>query len=103
MTVKDRIPLLLIGEALDQLANARIYTKLDVKDLYHNLRIAKGEEWKIAFRTKYSLYKYLVMPFGLTNAPASFQWRMNEVLSNYLDIFCITYLDDILIYLDNLE
>jgi hypothetical protein len=93
----------LIGEALDRLANAKIYTKLDVKDAYHNLRIAEGDEWKTAFRTKYGLYEYLVIPFGLTNAPASFQRWMNEILSDYLDVFCIAYLDDILIYSDNLE
>jgi hypothetical protein len=51
---------------------------------------------------KYGLYEYLIMPFGLTNAPTSFQHCMNEVLSDYLDIFCIAYLDDILIYSDNL-
>jgi hypothetical protein len=73
ITIKDRTPLPLIGEALDWLANAKIYTKLDVKDTYHNLRIAEGNEWKTAFRMKYSLYEYLVMPFGLTNALASFQ------------------------------
>jgi hypothetical protein len=55
------------------LANAKIYTKLDVKDTYYNLWIAEGDEWKIAFLTRYSLYKYLVMPFSLTNKPASFQ------------------------------
>jgi hypothetical protein len=95
--------LVLIGEVLDWLANAKIYTKLDVKDVYHNLRIAEGNEWKTAFWTKYGLYKYLVMPFGLTNALASFQQWMNEVLSDYLDIFCIAYLNDILIYSDNLK
>jgi hypothetical protein len=73
MTVKDHTPLPLIGEALDRLANAKIYTKLDVKDAYHNLRIAEGDEWKTAFQTRYGLYEYLVMLFGLTNAPASFQ------------------------------
>jgi hypothetical protein len=103
MMVKDHILLPLIGEALDRLAKATIYTKLDVKDAYHNLRIAEGDEWKTAFRTKYGLYEYLVMPFRLTNAPASFQQWMNEILSDYLDVFCIAYLDDILIYLDNLE
>jgi hypothetical protein len=103
ITVKDCTPLPLIGEALDRLANAKIYTKLDVKDAYHNLWIVEGDEWKRAFRTKYGLYEYLVMLFGLTNAPASFQRWMNEILSEYLDVFCIGYLDDILIYLDNLE
>jgi hypothetical protein len=73
MAVKDRTPLPLIGEALDRLAKAKIYTKLDVKDAYHNLWIAEGDEWKMAFRTNYGLYEYLVMPFGLTNVPASFQ------------------------------
>jgi hypothetical protein len=103
MTVKDCTPLPLIGEALDRLAKAKIYTKLDVKDTYHNLRIAEGDEWKMVFWTKYGLYEYLVMPFGLTNVPASFQRWMNEILSDYLDVFCIAYLDDILIYSDNLE
>jgi hypothetical protein len=103
MTVKDRTPLPLIGEALDRLAKAKIYTKLDIKDVYYNLWIAEGDEWKMAFRTKYGLYEYLVIPFGLTNAPASFQRWMNKILSNYLDIFCIAYLDDILSYSDNLE
>jgi hypothetical protein len=103
MMVKDRTPLPLIGEVLDRLLRAKVYTKLDIKDTYHNLRIAKGDEWKMAFRTKYGLYEYLVMLFGLTNAPASFQRWMNEVLSDYLDVFCISYLDDILIYSDNIE
>jgi hypothetical protein len=103
MMVKDRTPLPLIGEALDRLSCAKVYTKLDVKDAYHNLRIAKGDEWKTAFRTKYSLYEYLLMPFGLTNTLVSFQWWMNKVLSDYLDIFCIAYLDDILIYSDNIK
>jgi hypothetical protein len=103
MTVKDRTLLPLIGEALDRLSHAEVYTKLDVKDAYHNLRIAKGDQWKMAFQTKYGLYEYLVMPFGLTNAPASFQRWMNEVLSDYLDVFCIAYLDDIINYSDNIE
>jgi hypothetical protein len=103
ITVRDRTLLPLSGEALDWLANAKIHTKLDVKDAYHNLRIAEGDEWKTAFQMKYSLYEYLVMPFRLTNALASFQWWMNKVLSDYLDIFCITYLNNILIYSDKLE
>jgi hypothetical protein len=103
ITIKDRTLLPSIGEALDRLSHARIYMKLDVRDAYHNLWIATGDEWKTAFHTKYGLYKYRVMSFGLTNAPASFQQWMNEVLSDYLDIFCIAYLDDILIYSDSME
>jgi len=103
ITIKDRTPLPLIGESLDQLSSATIYTKLDIRDAYYNLRIRAGDEWKTTFRTQYSLYKYCVMPFGLTNAPASFQRWMNEILSEYLDIFCVSYLDDILIFSQNLE
>jgi len=72
ITTKDRKPLPLIGVSLDQLSSATIYTKLDIRDAYYNLRIAKGDEWKTAFRTRYGLYEYCVMPFGLTNAQASF-------------------------------
>jgi len=93
----------LIGESLDQLLNATIYTKLDIKDVYYNLRIAEGDEWKTVFRTRYGLYEYCVMPFRLTNAPASFQRWMNEILSEYLDIFCVAYLDDILVFSQTLE
>ena len=103
ITVKNRTPLPLIGELLDQLSNATIYTKLDIKDAYYNLRIAEGDKWKTVFQTRYGLYKYCVMPFGLTNAPASFQQWMNEILSEYLDIFCVTYLDDILVFSQTVE
>jgi hypothetical protein len=102
-TIKDRMLLPLIGESLDLLANATIYTKLDIKDAYHNLQIAKGDEWKTAFRTRCGLYEYCVMPFGLTNAPASFQRWINKILSEHLDIFCVVYLDDILVFSDSLD
>jgi len=103
ITIKDWTPLPLIGESLDQLFSTTIYTKLDIRDAYYNLRIAAGDEWKTAFRTRYGLYEYCIMPFGLTNAPASLQRWMNEILSEYLDIFCVAYLDDILIFSQNLE
>jgi len=86
ITIKDWTPLPLIRESLDQLSSATIYTKLNILDVYYNLRIAAGDEWKTAFRTWYGLYEYFVMPFGLTNVPASFQRWMNEILSEYLDI-----------------
>jgi len=103
ITIKDRTSLSLIRESLDQLSSATIYTKLDIRDGYYNLRIAAGDEWKTAFRTRYGLYEYYVMPFRLTNAAESFQRWMNEILSEYLDIFCVAYLDDILIFSQNLE
>jgi len=73
VTKKDRYPLPLIGEALDRLQTAKYYTKLDIKDAYHNVRIKKGDKWETTFTTNYCTYQYLVMPFGLTNAPAAFQ------------------------------
>ena len=92
----------LIGESLDQLSSATIYTKLDIRDAYYNLQIAAGDEWKTAFRIRYGVYEYCVIPFGLTNTPASFQRWMNVILSEYLDIFWVAYLDDILILSQNL-
>jgi hypothetical protein len=70
---------------------------------YDQIRIAEGEEWKTAFRTRYRLFEYTVMPFGLTNAPATFQHFINDTLREYLDISCTAYLDDILIYSDTME
>jgi len=101
--IEDRTPLPLIGESLDQLSSATIYTKLNIQDAYYNLPIAAGDEWKRAFQTRYGLYEYFVMPFGLTNAPVSFQQWMNQILSEYFDIFCAAYPDDILIFTQNLE
>ena len=103
ITVKNRYPLPLIDGLVDQLRLARIFTKLDLRGAYNLLRIALGEEWKTAFRTRYGLFEYCVMPFGLTNAPASFQALLNEVLREYLDVFVIVYLDDILIFSQNEE
>ncbi|KAI0995691.1 Transposon Tf2-9 polyprotein, partial [Podosphaera aphanis] len=103
ITVKNRYPLPLIRETLDRLSKAKWFTKLDLRQGYNQIRIAEGEEWKTAFRTRYGHFEYTVMPFGLTNAPATFQHFVNDCLRNYLDIFCKAYLDDILIYSDTLE
>jgi hypothetical protein len=102
-TIKNRYPLPLIRETLNNLSKAKWFTKLDVRGAYNLLRVAEGEEWKTAFRTRYGLYESLVMPFGLTNAPADFQKFINDILHPYLDRFCSAYLDDILIYSDTLE
>ena len=98
ITIKDRYALPLINELHDRFQGARIFTKLDLRGAYNLIRIKAGEEWKTAFRTRYGLFEYTVMPFGLTNAPASMQRLMNDVLHEYLDVFTIVYLDDILIY-----
>src|ERR1700761_2356807 len=98
LTRKDLYPLPLIGNLIDQLKNAKIYSKIDLRDGYYNIRVAEGHEWKTAFRTRYGAYEYLVMPFGLTNAPAVFQHFMNDLFHDMVDVFVVVYLDDILIY-----
>jgi len=103
ITRKDRYPLPLISGQLDRLHNAKIYSKLDLRNGYSNVRIADGEEWKTAFRTRYGTFEYLTVPLGLTNAPAVFQRFMNDIFSDLLDVYVVIYLDDILIYSDNPE
>jgi len=76
-----------------------IFADVDIKDAYHNVRIKEGDEWKTTFTTKYGTYEYLVRPFGQTNAPAAFQRWNNRTLQSYIDICCIVYLDDIIIYI----
>ncbi|CEH14709.1 retrotransposon nucleocapsid protein [Ceraceosorus bombacis] len=98
VTVKDCYLIPLIDKQLDRLACAVKMTKLDLMGAYNLLRIRKGDEWKLAFQTRYGLYKYLVMPFGLCNAPSTFQALMNYVFWDMLDITVLIYLDDILIY-----
>ena len=102
VTKKDLYPLPLIIEALDSLSTAKYYTKLDIKDTYHNIKIREGNEWQTVFKTRYRLYEYTVMLFGLTNAPAIFQRWINSILNRYLDICCLVYLDNILIYSNDL-
>ena len=80
---------------------ARLYTKIDLKHAYHLVRIAEGDEWKTAFRTRYGSFEWLVMPFGLSNAPAAFQRFMNDIFADMLDVCVVVYLDDILIYSDD--
>ena len=90
-------------ELRERVAGATVFTKLDLKDGYHLIRIRKGDEWKTAFRTRYGHYEYKVMPFGLVNAPATFQAMMNTILREFLDQGVVVYLDDILIYSKSLE
>jgi len=99
---KDRYPLPLISDLLDAPRKARVYTKIDLRHAYHLVRLAAGEEWKTAFRTRYGSFEWLVMPEGLTNAPAAFQRFMNDIFADMVDICVVVYLDDILIYSDNI-
>nr|XP_033466077.1 uncharacterized protein LOC117246330 [Epinephelus lanceolatus] len=98
ITVKNRYPLPLISSAFELLEGAKVFTKLDLRNAYHLVRIKEGDEWKTAFNTPTGHYEYLVMPFGLTNAPAVFQNLVNDVLRDILNVFVFVYLDDILIF-----
>ncbi|KAK9513191.1 hypothetical protein VZT92_026747 [Zoarces viviparus] len=103
ITVKNRYPLPLIATAFELLQGATIFSKLDLRNAYHLVRIREGDEWKTAFNTPKGHYEYLVMPFGLTNAPAIFQALVNDVLRDMLDRHVFVYLDDILIFSKNRE
>ena len=103
LTIKNRYPIPRIHETLTLLGKAKYFTKLDVISAFNRMRIAKGDEYLTAFRTRFGLYEYLVMPFGLANAPSSFQNYINDTLRGYLDEFCTAYIDDILIFSRSLE
>jgi len=103
LTILNKYPLPLMGELKDRVVGAKIFTKLDLKDGYHLLRIREGDEWKTAFRTRYGHFEYKVMLFGLVNAPATFQAMMNIILREFLDHGVVVYLDDILIYSETEE
>ena len=104
ITVKNRYPLPLISELVNQLHGAQYFTKLDVRWGYNNVRIKEGDEWKAAFRTNRGLFEPLVMFFGLTNSPATFQTMMNDIFHDLIleGVVCI-YLDDILIFTRTVE
>ena len=98
ITVKNRYPLPLISSALEPLQGDTVFSKLDLPNAYHLVRIREGEEWKTAFNTASGHYEYLVMLFGLTYAPAVFQAPVNDVLRDMLNRFVFIYIDDILIF-----
>jgi hypothetical protein len=99
MTIKNSYPLPLISELVNKLQKAKLFTKLDIRWGYNNVRIKEGDEWKAAFRTNRGLFEPLVMFFGLTNSPATFQTMMNELFKELIDAgYVIVYLDDILIF-----
>ncbi|CCO30518.1 Retrotransposable element Tf2 155 kDa protein type 2 [Rhizoctonia solani AG-1 IB] len=100
-TKKNVYPLPCPDNLMSKLQGAKIFTKLDLQWGYNNVRVKEGDEWKTAFCTKYGLFKSLVMTFGLTNAPAAFQYFMNDLFQDLLDVYVIIYLDNILIFSKN--
>jgi hypothetical protein len=99
--VKNRHSFFLMGEILNRLNGVAVYTKLDLKKTYYRIRIKKKDEWKTAFRIRYGYFEYKIISFNLTNTPAIFQIYINRILADLIDINCVTYLDNIFIYLIN--
>lgn len=98
ITRKDSYPIPLTSELIDRLKAARVFTTLDIRQAYYNLRIRAGDEWKTSFRTRYGQFEFLVMPFGLCNAPAAFQRMINDLFHDLVDVYVVLYLDDIIIF-----
>ncbi|WVZ70358.1 LOW QUALITY PROTEIN: hypothetical protein U9M48_019033 [Paspalum notatum var. saurae] len=98
VTIKNKYPLPHIDILFDQLARDKVFSKIDLRSGYYQIKIREEDIPKTAFSTKYGLYEYLVMSFGLTNAPAFFMYMMNSVFMNELDKFVVVFIDDILIY-----
>jgi hypothetical protein len=103
VTIRNRYPLPLIHDLLTRFNSSKIFSKIDLRSAYNLVRVRQGDEWKTSFRSTFGQFEYLVMPFGLTNAPAVFQTLMNDIFRDIIDVFCIVYLDDILIYSQTLE
>jgi hypothetical protein len=98
VTIKNKYPLPRIEDLFDQLRGASVFSKIDMRSGYHQLRIRPSDILKTALITKYGIYEFTVMSFGLMNAPAYFMYLMNRVFMDYLDRFVVVFINDILIY-----
>ena len=98
ITIKNHYTLPFINKTLNWLIEIRWFIKFNLKDVYHQLHIRHSNEWKMIFHIQYDHFEYMIMSFGLFNMPATFQAYINKVLTDIIDVFCVVYLDDILIY-----
>jgi hypothetical protein len=98
VTIKNKYPLSRIDDLFDQLCSACVFSKIDLRSGYHQLKVQECDILKTTFALRYGLYEFMVMSFGLTNAPAYFMYMMNKVFMEYLDKFVMMFIDDILVY-----
>ena len=103
MTIKNRYPLPRIDELFDQASGAKIFSKIDLRYGYHQVRIRDADIHKIAFHIRYGHYEFVVMSFKLTNAPMNFMCMMKNIFIKYMDKFILVFIDDILVYYKNKE